>query len=183
MGLRKTRRAINFQRKNALKRFRKEKRVNQLSRPGIHEFIIVLDHLKPVFNIGKIFRSADAFGAHEVHLIGIDYFDPAPAMGSFKWVPAKFHQNFSTCHDELIQKGYALFTMDPTEGESMASITLPQRSAFIFGHEEFGFSFNTDEFDHIQSVHIPQVGKVESLNVSIAASIAMYEYVRRHNKT
>ena len=183
MGLRKIRRAMNYQRKNAIKRFRKERLINQLAQSGVHDFIIVLDHLKPVYNIGKIFRSADAFGACEVHLIGVDFFDPAPSMGSFKWVPAKFHLDFATCYGELIQKGYALFTMDPSEGESLSTINIPARSAFIFGHEEYGFSFNSNDFGCLQSLHIPQVGKVDSLNVSIAASIVMYEYVRQHKKT
>ena len=183
MTLRKIRRAVNYQRKNAIKRFRKERLINHLAKPGIHDFIIVLDHLKPLYNIGKIFRSADAFGAREVHLVGIDFFDPAPAMGSFKWVPAKFHQEFATCYKELIQNGYALFTMDPSGGDALATVGIPARSAFIFGHEEYGFSFNPDEYGGMQSVLIPQVGKVDSLNVSIAASIVMYEYLRQHKKS
>ncbi|HFQ90627.1 MAG TPA: hypothetical protein ENK27_11190, partial [Desulfobulbus sp.] len=41
------------------------------ARPGIHSCILVLDGLKPDFNIGKIFRSADAFGAREIHLVNV----------------------------------------------------------------------------------------------------------------
>ena len=143
--------------------------------------MIVLDHLKPAFNIGKIIRSADAFGAQAVHLIGIDFFDPAPAMGSFKWVPVKFHRDFASCYGELGNRGFTFFTLEPESGQKLPAVSLPQRCAFVLGHEEFGLSFNKSDFGGIESLTVPQFGKVQSLNVSIAASIVMYEYVRQHN--
>ena len=105
MGLRNLRRRLHQERLSAIKRFEKHKRANLLSAPGVHEFVVVLDGLKPGFNIG---------------------------------------------------------------------------SAFIFGNEGFGFSFCKKEFRKIKALRIPQFGKVESLNVSIAASIVMYEYIRQH---
>jgi tRNA G18 (ribose-2'-O)-methylase SpoU len=142
--------------------------------------VVVLDGLKPGFNIGKIFRSADALGAFEVHVIGTSFFDPAPAKGSFKYVPARFHSDFSSCYTELTRRDYCLYTLEPAAGEELPRIHLPRRSAFIFGNEEFGFSFCKKEFRKIKALRIPQFGKVESLNVSIAASIVMYEYIRQH---
>ena len=59
--------------------------------------------------------------------------------------------------------------------EALAYIKLPAKSAFIFGNEEFGHSFNKDDYYAIKSLKIDQFGRVESLNVSIAASIVMYE--------
>ena len=140
MGLRELRRKFHRERKNALKRFRRQKQANLLAEPGAHRFIVVLDHLKPAFNIGKTIRSADAFGAREIHLIGIDFFDPAPAMGSFKWVPARFHDNFADCFKDLSARGYTLFTLEPGDGEKLTTARLPVRSAFVVGHEEYGLS-------------------------------------------
>jgi hypothetical protein len=80
MGLREIRRHLQKQRQSAIRRFRKQKRLNSMASPGRHGFIVVLDHLKPAF----------------------------------------------------------------------------------------------------KSLKIPQIGRVESLNVSIAASIVMYEYVRQN---
>jgi len=176
MGTRRQQREL--ERKIRLRRYEKQKRLNYLAKPGIHDFIIILDNLKQSFNIGKIFRSADAFGASEVHLIGIDFFDPAPAKGSFKWVPARFHKNFHNCYHSLVPRDYTFFVLDPEKGELINNTTLPDRSAFIFGHEEFGFSFAPESFDNIKFLRVPQFGKVQSLNVSIAASIVMYEYTR-----
>ena len=56
---------------------------------------------------------------------------------------------------------------------------LPHKSAFIFGHEEFGCSFEPDDYPQMQTLTIPQFGSVQSLNVSIAASVVMYEYARQ----
>lgn len=171
---------MEMQRRNALRRFERHRRKNLMAAPGVHQYVIVLDHLKPTFNIGKIFRSADAFGAREVHIIGTDFFDPAPAMGSFKWVPARFYETFDASYEDLIAREYSLFTLEPTTGRSLADAPLPENAAFIFGHEEFGISFDPREYDRISSIRIPQLGKVQSLNVSIAASLVMYEYLRQH---
>ena len=91
----------HIRRKNALLRFQKEKWRNQTATPGVHDFILVLDHLKAGFNIPKIFRSAEAFGAREVHLINVAPFDPAPAKGAFRKMPTHFHERFQACHDQL----------------------------------------------------------------------------------
>ncbi|KIH76560.1 tRNA (guanosine-2'-O-)-methyltransferase [Geoalkalibacter ferrihydriticus] len=165
-------------RKNIRQRYEKERRRNLLASPGIHEMIIVLDHLKSGYNIPKIFRSAEAFGAHAVHLVGIEIFDPAPAKGSFRKVPARFHDHFGTCHAALTEQDYHLFVLDPSAATPLHKAKLPPRSAFIFGHEEFGQSFECSAYPGLQSLSIPQFGAVESLNVSVAASIVMYEYVR-----
>jgi len=162
------------------KRYEKHRRQNMVrSEPGDLDFIVVLDNLKASFNIGKIFRSADAFGACEVHLVGTNFFDPSPAMGSFKWVPAVFHDTFESCYANLIERGYQVYVLEPEDGELLHEAQLPSKLAFVVGHEEFGFSFDKQEYEH-QTLKIKQMGKVQSLNVSVAASIVMYEYFRQH---
>lgn len=114
-------------RKQALLRYQKQRQRNVLAKPGEHDFIIVLDHLKAGFNIPKIFRSAEAMGANAVHLVGIGPFDPAAAKGSFKKVPARFHDDFDSCYRELHEAGYQLFTLEPDGDESLLKMEPPQR--------------------------------------------------------
>lgn len=161
-------------------RFERQRRLNRLAPPGARPLVIVLDHLKPSFNVGKIFRSAQAFGVREIHLIGIDWFDPAPAKGAFKRVPARFFEGFEDSHALLNAQGYRLMPLDPVAAVPLASCALPALSAFVLGHEEHGFSFDPQRFPDLMPVCIQQIGAVESLNVSIAASIAMYEFARQH---
>ncbi len=179
MASRQRSKLLKEYREKAQRRYQKERRANLLAAPGVHDLILVLDNLKPDFNIGKIFRAADAFGVHEVHLVGTEYFDPIPAKGSFRWVPARFHADFGACYRELTGRDYSLFTLEPEADALLPSAPLPERSAFVMGHEEFGISFDKADFPGVQALRIPQFGKVQSLNVSIAAGVVMYEYVRR----
>lgn len=161
-----------------LMRYEKQLRHNPLSKPGVHNFIIVLDSLKPGYNIPKVLRSAEVFGACELHMINIGPFDPAPSKGAFKKVPIRLFDSFDPCHANLIKRGYSLFTLEAGKGSRLGETRLPTQSAFVFGHEEFGLSFDPDDYPDIERLYIPQFGQIESLNVSIAASIVMYEYIR-----
>jgi tRNA G18 (ribose-2'-O)-methylase SpoU len=177
-----TRRLRKRRQEQLLRSYQKQRQRNLLARPGVHDFVLVLDHLKASFNVPKIFRSAEAFGAREIHLVNIGPFDPAPAKGSFRKVPARFHDSFTDAATALEAAGYQLFALTPERhSRPLTEASLPRRSAFILGHEEYGFSFDLAHWPRIQPLHIPQFGEVESLNVSVAASIVMYEYVRQHH--
>jgi len=162
--------------------FEKQRRRNVMARPGCHEFIIVCDGLKSDFNIGKIFRSAESFGAQAVHLVGIDCFNPYPARGTLCQVPAKFFRDFEQSYQMLCDDDYTSFVLQPDTEVALPHVVLPKRSAFVMGHEEFGPNFNADHYPNITPIRIPMYGQVESLNVSVAASIVIYEYVRQHGQ-
>jgi tRNA G18 (ribose-2'-O)-methylase SpoU len=177
---RKSKRERREARDQALLRYTKQRQRNLLAKPGSHPFIIVLDHMKAGFNVAKIFRSAEVFGACEVHLINIGPFDPAPGKGGFKKVPARFFESFDESCADLQARGYRIFMLSAGAGASLVSTQLPAKSAFVLGHEEWGHSFNAESYPDIEAVSIPQYGQIESLNVAVAASVAMYEYVRQH---
>lgn len=163
-------------------RYRKARQRNVMAQPGRNTFAFVLDNLKAGYNVPKIFRSTQAFGGAEVHLVNIGIFDPAPAKGAFRKVPARFHENVETAIEQLQAKGYTLYAMTAHAEHSLPNVRLAGKSAFIIGHEETGLSFEPDNFPGIETLAIPLVGEMESLNASIAASIAMYEYVCQHGK-
>jgi tRNA G18 (ribose-2'-O)-methylase SpoU len=167
--------------RTAMKRYKKDRQRNVLAKPGEHHFILVLDHLQAGFNVPKIFRSAEALGACEIHLVNIDAFDPAPAKGAFRKVPAKFHDTVSDCFQQLKDRGYTLFTLEADKGETLYKATLPEKSAFILGNEDRGISFDSVSYPEIKCLSIPHFGQTESLNVSVAASIVMYEYISQHH--
>lgn len=163
-------------------RYRKDRQRNVLARPGPHEFVFVLDNLKAGFNVPKIFRSAQAFGGAAIHLVNIGIFDPAPAKGAFRKVPARFHERFDQAWQALDEAGYTCLALTADGEESLPDVTLPRRSAFIVGNEELGISFDPADFPGMRTLRIPLCGEMESLNASVAASIAMYEYVRQHGQ-
>ncbi len=173
------RQQLREKRSLAQQRYRKHRQRNVLAQPGVHQIALVLDNLKAGYNVPKIFRSAHAFGAAAVHLVNIGPFDPAPAKGGFKHVPARFHDNFADCHRELREAGYAIFHLTPHTERQLWSAELPERCAFVLGHEEFGLSFDPADYPDLQGLAIPHFGPVDSLNVAVAASIVLYEYARR----
>jgi tRNA G18 (ribose-2'-O)-methylase SpoU len=151
--------------------------------PGPFPFVYVLHRLKPTFNVGKIIRTANAFGAHEVHLIGIPLFNPKPCLGTLKQTRTKTFETFEESYEDLVGRGYRLYALDPTATHLLGRESLAEKSAFIIGHEEFGIPFKPGDYSNVEFVKIAQFGKVQSLNASVAASVAGYEYLRQQNFT
>lgn len=164
------------------KKFELQRLKGKLAKPGVHDFIIVCDNLKASFNVGKIYRSGNAFGVREIHVIGSTYFDPCPAKGALKQIPSKFIADFKGSYDLLKSEAYTIYLLDPAKGENLWDVKFPQKSAFVMGHEQYGHSFDSANFADLKFIKIPQFGCVESLNVSNAASIVMYEYLRQLKK-
>jgi tRNA G18 (ribose-2'-O)-methylase SpoU len=164
------------------KNFERQRLLNKIfGKPGPLPFVLILDHLKVDFNIGKIIRSAEAFGAHSVDVVGTPFFDPLPAKGCMKRVPWSMKNTFFESYHEFHSKGFTFFAFDAEATVSLHETVFPDQSAFILGHEGFGFSFKKEDYPEIKWIKIPQVGLVESLNVSVAASIVMYEFARGRN--
>lgn len=162
------------------RRFLQEKFLNaSRAQPGTQELRIVLDHLKPDFNVGKIFRCADAFGVREVILVGIPWFDPAPAVGSFKHVKARFFDGFAAAYAALRAEGVEMFNLEVEADLALPGAELPKPCALILGNEGVGQSFTRADFPGVGALRIPQWGRAQSLNVSVAAALGMYEYSRR----
>jgi len=164
-----------------VKQFDRAKILNRaFAQLGKHELILVLDNLKPDFNIGKLFRSAEVFNVREVYIIGTKFFDPKPAMGSFSKVKATFFETFGDCFKNLEALEYNIFALQSGGAQLMHQMTFPLRTALVLGHEEYGLSFKPEEFPSIKSITIQQFGVTESLNVSIAGTLSMYEYMRQN---
>lgn len=161
------------------KSFERQRLLNQMmAKPGPFPYAIILDHLKIDFNIGKIIRSAEAFGAAAVDVVGTTYFDPLPAKGCMKRVPWTMRKNFQESYQHFDNLGYTFYAFDSDAPLGLHETQFPDKSAFILGHEGFGFTFKKEDYPKINWIRIPQFGMVESLNVSVAASIVMYEFTR-----
>jgi tRNA G18 (ribose-2'-O)-methylase SpoU len=164
------------------KKFQEEWQKNKtLAQFGMHDLILILDHLKNGFNIGKILRSAEVFSIKEIHIVGTKEFDPYPAKGSFKRVKCHFFDSLESSINKLKADGYEIFVFDTHTDQYLHTLTFPKKSALLLGHEEFGPILNQNQSSELQKIKIKQFGKTESLNVSIAASIGIYEYLRQHS--
>ncbi len=145
---------------------------------GPYPLVLVLDHLKAGFNVGKIVRTANVLGVREVFFVGMGPWDPSLARGALKATRTREIASMAEALGILRSEGYTFFGLHPRGEKLLGELPFPEKTAFILGHEEFGMSFAPEEIPNFTQIQIPQVGVVESLNVSVAASIATYDYLR-----
>ena len=171
---------MNQKRKDQIKKLDRELILNKLeAKEGIHRLVLVLDHLKSGFNISKIIRTAEAFSLREVHIIGTKFFDPYPAKGAIKRVKLYFYDSLNDSIIKLCGEGYKIYVLDVHADEYIHETNFPANTAFIFGNEETGPILKGIDSSVLSKTKIQQFGVTESLNVSIAASIASYEYINQ----
>lgn len=169
--------------KKAIDKFKKEMLKSVIAPFGPNELIPVLDNLKGEFNTPRIIRSGNVFGVREVFVVGTEFFNPYPAVGAVRHTRVRMLKTIDEAIKELRSLGYEIFALLPPsyEGGSIFDTKFGPKTAFIAGHEKFGLSFDPKDYKDIKPLHIPQVGVVESLNVSVAMSVALAEWVRQNN--
>ena len=154
-----------------------------LDNPPQKALVIILDHIEDPQNFGAVLRSADAFGAS---LVVVPMRRASPlgdaasrtSAGASAWVPVAFVQNLADAVKKLKGAGFWVYAAD-MGGAPLTSLSLPARTCFILGNEGDGVShLLSEKADGIAS--IPMRGHVDSLNVSVAAALFMYEYRRIH---
>ncbi|MGO4937980.1 23S rRNA (guanosine(2251)-2'-O)-methyltransferase RlmB [Fundicoccus sp. Sow4_H7] len=144
-------------------------------------FFIILDGIEDPHNLGSIIRTADATGAHGIIIpkrraVGLTAVVAKTSAGAIERVPIIRVTNLSQTMDQLKERGIWIFatTMD---GEDMRQWSTQGPIAIIIGNEGQGVSPNIIAKSD-GTVTIPMVGKIQSLNASVAAAVVMYEVAR-----
>ena len=151
--------------------------VRQLDERGV-ELEIAIENVERDFNMGTIVRSANAFGVRTVHVIGRRQWNKRGAMMTDKYLAVQYHSSV----DEFVAAvdGRTIIAVDNIEGSvSLAQADLPQDAVLVFGAEGPGISPELAAAAH-QVVAIEQLGSTRSLNVGVAAGIAMYTWFERN---
>ena len=155
------------------------------------KIIVVLDNVRSAFNVGSIFRTADASGSVEIYLCGIT---PTPentkvlktSLGAERTVKYKYFKNTLEAIQKLKKQNTPIYSIEIEKGSIhfQKFNYFPNKIehiALVFGHELNGVSQPAlDISDKI--VHIPMGGTKESLNVAITASILIFEALRYNKK-
>lgn len=147
------------------------------------EIVLVLPNIRSCHNVGAMFRTADAFNISKLYLVGYTATPPKiqidkVSLGAETWMPWEKWEDLRGLVTELKEQGYAIVGLEKNDeskeiGNLKLEIDNDQSIALIVGNEVDGIDDTIlDMCDHI--VHIPMLGKKESLNVSIAAGVAMY---------
>ncbi len=147
------------------------------------KFYLILPNIRSCHNVGAMFRTADACGVTKLFLVGYTATPPKVqidkvSLGAEKWMPWEHRNDLKRLVMSLKKKGVKILGLEKTKNSKQLSVISDQvinkNVALVVGNEVDGISEEILELcDEV--VHIPMYGKKESLNVSIAAGIAMYE--------
>lgn len=163
-----------------------------------HHTFLILDNIRSVYNVGAIFRTADAVGVSKMYLCGttpvpIDRFGRArqdlakTALGAEKTVAWEYCESSLACVEKLKGEGVEIIAVEQdSRAIPYASLKKEEYAekvptiAFVFGDEVRGVSPEVlDLADTI--IDIPMRGKKESLNVSVAVGVVLYQQMPNQN--
>jgi len=166
-------------------------KMDELGRKSVEEFkrskkiplVVVLENVRSAYNVGSVFRTADAFLIEAIYLTGYTAKPPHKeirkrAFGDEATVRWKHFANAAGAIEELKQHGYKVLAIEQVANSiSLEKTKVPDKTALIFGNEVSGIEQSTIALCD-GSVEIPQLGMKHSLNIATAAGIVLWEVVR-----
>jgi len=151
--------------------------------------IAVLENIRSAYNVGSVFRTADAFLLESIYLIGYTAQPPhkeikKTALGAEDTVEWHYFADTQSAIENLKKNGYKVYAVEQvTNSISLENLTIDndEKIAVIFGNEVSGV-----EQDNILRcdgcIEIPQLGMKHSLNIATAAGVVLWEIIRTRMK-
>lgn len=168
-------------RRNVVDRYRywrREAIVADLDRTR-HPFHVAIENWQHDLNIGTVVRTANAFNAAAVHIVGRRRWNRRGAMVTDRYLHVVHHPEVTALVDWARDEGLPIVGIDILPGSiPIETAELPERVVLLFGQEGPGLS--AEARDACESVlSISQFGSSRSLNAGVAAGIAMHAWIRR----
>jgi len=162
------------------RRAEKLRRALSLRQPDL---TVVLENIHDPHNVSAILRSCDAVGVLRVELLyNIEKFPRIGRKSSSsanKWLDCRRHTSVADCYAALRNEGFRVYaTRLGGSAASLYDLELSRPSALVFGNEHRGVSAEAAEMAD-GNFSIPMVGMIQSLNVSVAAAVSLYEAHRQ----
>ncbi len=168
--------------------------MEELNRMTVDEFkqsekipvIVVLENIRSAYNVGSVFRTADAFLLEAIYICGYTCIPPhkeikKTALGAEDTVAWKHFGNTNLAIHELHELGYTIFAVEQAEGSTLLNnidYKVGDKVAVIFGNEVTGVEQSTIQ-QCAGCIEIPQSGMKHSLNIATAAGVVLWELVRK----
>lgn len=167
--------------------------MEELNRKSVEEFrksekmpvIAVLENVRSAYNVGSVFRTADAFLLEGVYLAGYTAFPPhkeikKTALGAEDTVHWKHFKKIDEAIADLRTLGFKIYAVEQARDSyqlQTVSFESNEKIAVIFGNEVTGVEQSTiAQCDGC--IEIPQLGMKHSLNISVAAGIVLWELIK-----
>jgi tRNA (guanosine-2'-O-)-methyltransferase len=165
---------------------RRRARLEEVLRKRQTDLTLVIENVWDPHNVSAILRTADAVGIQTVHLLYT--VEQAPNLkrqgkqssaSAKKWLDITVHDDTERCFAALHEAGYRIYASHLNrDGVTLHDLSFTGKTAILLGNEHRGVSDLACALsDGIYS--IPMVGMVESLNVSVAAAVSLYEAFRQ----
>jgi tRNA (guanosine-2'-O-)-methyltransferase len=173
-----------------VKAFKTEQRINKITsavRKRQFSLIVVLENIHDSHNVSAILRTSDAVGVPKIALLyTIEKFPRISKITSAsanKWVEREKFKSIEDCYGQLRKEGFRIFASSLDKGSrDLFNLDFTGKSAIVLGNEHRGVSKEAAESAD-ETFYIPMYGMVQSLNVSVAAAVILYEILRqRRNK-
>ena len=148
-------------------------------------FLVILDHLEDPHNFGAIIRTCEAAGVDGIIIpkdrsVSVNSTVMKTSAGALNNVKICMVTNLNNTIDELKNKGLWIVGTDMTDSVSYNELDYNIPVALVIGSEGFGISrLVREKCDYV--VNIPMVGKINSLNASVAAGILIYKIFEKRN--
>lgn len=149
---------------------------------GEPPFIVILDEIEDPHNLGAIIRTAECTGVHGIIIpkrrsAGLSYTVGKASAGAVEYVPVARVTNIPNTIDDLKKRGVWVYGAD-MNGMPCEKSNLKGAAALVIGNEGKGLGrLVKEKCDAILS--LPMVGKINSLNASVAAGVFMYEFLKQ----
>jgi len=149
----------------------------------IQKIVLVLHNIRSRFNVGAIFRTADAAGIDKIILSGITPAPPHPkinkvALGAEETVPFESHRQTARVINQLKRSKYLIVALEQSSQSIAYTKFRPKYPlAILLGSEVKGLPASLLKICH-QTMEIPMHGKKESLNVGIALGIVLFDIIK-----
>ena len=147
------------------------------------DLTVVMENIHDPHNVSAILRSCDAAGVMGVQLIYTSTEFPdlgkKSSASAKKWVEQRRFERVQECYQKLHEEGYAIYATHLEEAaKEPYEIDMTQKIAFVVGNEHEGVSMEAAQLaDGI--IQIPMFGMIQSLNVSVATAVILFEAVRQ----
>ncbi len=157
--------------------------LNEVQEKEEAPFFIILDEINDPHNLGSIMRTADAVGAHGIIIpkrraVGLTPVVAKTSAGAIEYVPVCRVTNLARTIDTLKERNIWIAGADMTGEQTHFQADFKGAIALVMGNEGQGLSrLVKEKCDFL--VNIPMIGKVSSLNASVAASVIMYEIFKQ----
>lgn len=150
--------------------------------PGL---TVVLEDIHDPHNASAVLRSCDAVGVLDVHLVYVHQEPPRQSFGratsasAAKWMRLHTWDTIEECYAHLRGEGFAILaTALDHRSRGLYEADFTQPTALVFGNERSGVS--PEAVEHADgTIYIPMLGMVESLNISVACAVTLYEAMRQ----